>query len=68
MTNWDNESITRLNYSLINLNNRLVEIRDILEEKNEHQKYIAGSLQGILEVMIEQDIVSQEREKKESMN
>lgn len=68
MTNWDNESITRLNYSLINLNNRLVEIRDILEEKNEHQKSIAGSLQGILEVMIEQDIVSQEREKKESMN
>ena len=38
MSDWDKESIKRLNYSLMNLNDRLVEIRNELAERNEITK------------------------------
>ena len=35
MTGWDNDSVDRLNYSLLNLNDRLSSIEKSLEKRNE---------------------------------
>jgi hypothetical protein len=62
MSDWDKESIKRLNYSLMNLNDRLGEIRDEFVERNE----IAKSTDHTIGIIA--DMVYEFKEKKEREN
>lgn len=53
MSDWDKESIKRLNYSLMNLNDRLVEIRNELAERNEITKSTDHTIGMIAEMIYE---------------
>ena len=47
MTGWDNDSVDRLNYSLLNLNDRLSSIEKSLEKRNEIAKESISALDDI---------------------
>tara|TARA_B110000495_G_scaffold154454_1_gene137621 strand:- start:559 stop:750 length:192 start_codon:yes stop_codon:yes gene_type:complete len=47
MTGWDNDSVDRLNYSLMNLNDRLSSIEKSLEKRNEIAKESISALDDI---------------------
>lgn len=64
MSDWDKKSIDRLNYSLMNINDRLWDISQEMRDQTEGQKQIIRAIESIAEIMLEQDIVCQEREKK----
>ena len=64
---WDRESVDRLNASLMNINDRLWELIQDRKKDREVQEDIAGSLRTIEEIMMEQDIVCEERKKKEEL-
>ena len=47
MTGWDNDSVDRLNYSLMNLNDRLSSIEKSLEKRNEIAEETNNALDDI---------------------
>ena len=47
MTGWDDDSVDRLNYSLMNLNDRLSSIEKSLEKRNESAKESVSALDDI---------------------
>ena len=61
MSDWDKESIKRLNYSLMNLNDRLGEIRNEFRERNEIAKSTDHTI-GIISEMIYEFKEKKERE------
>ena len=53
MSDWDKESIKRLNYSLMNINDRLVEITKEIVERNEITKSTDHTIGMIAEMIYE---------------
>ena len=47
MTGWDNDSVDRLNYSLLNLSDRLSSIEKSLEKRNEIAEETNSALDDI---------------------
>ena len=65
MTGWNNDTVDRLNYSLMNINDRLGEIRDNLVERNNIEQDNKIMLEGIHEFLFE--ISKSLREKKNEL-
>ena len=53
MSDWDKESIKRLNDSLMNLNDRLWEIKNEFRERNEIVKSTDNTIEMIAEMIYE---------------